>query len=303
LNMLRALIKEIGLDPALNAVRPYSSWWGANLGKLGAQRFNLKYDSSEEVAMPYYWIHCASSSGDLKPMVIGDGAAYVEVNFCPVQQLKGLPETCITMSHMISEGLCNTVNPDYEYIWTHHLPNNDGRCRYVVKKKLEHCDLNGPGKIEKIIPVLDLPQTEVETIQESITLGYWNIYTSAAIDTIGPDRTLEIIAPFISETGRRLGRNLINDQDDHTDPSYVREKLDFLCRVLKQDGPPCALDGTMMEKVVVDCPFMKGSPVVCHQVEGLFKGVLETMNPDLEFNYDRMMTEGAKSCHWTVKKR
>jgi hypothetical protein len=54
---------------------------------------------------------------------------------------------------------------------------------------------------------------------------------------------------------------------------------------------------------VSDCPCQIFSPEYCGQIGALFDGMVQTLNPDYEFGYDRMITKGDKACHWTVRKR
>ncbi len=55
--------------------------------------------------------------------------------------------------------------------------------------------------------------------------------------------------------------------------------------------------------MVVECPFSQAPPEVCIQYEAFFKGVCEAIDPEVEFVYDRMMSDGDPSCHWTLKRK
>jgi hypothetical protein len=58
-----------------------------------------------------------------------------------------------------------------------------------------------------------------------------------------------------------------------------------------------------IEKEIKECPLKNGLPEQCKHLEGVFAGVCEAIDPDYEFTYDRMMTKGDQSCHWTVRKK
>jgi hypothetical protein len=58
-----------------------------------------------------------------------------------------------------------------------------------------------------------------------------------------------------------------------------------------------------IEKIIHSCPFEDVSYEVCKHLEGMLNGICEAINPSYEFAYDRMMTMGDKSCHWTIKKK
>jgi hypothetical protein len=54
---------------------------------------------------------------------------------------------------------------------------------------------------------------------------------------------------------------------------------------------------------VGECPFAGSAPPeTCLQYESFFNGICEAIDPSYEFAYDRMMTKGDKTCHWTIRK-
>ena len=163
-NILRSLLSEVGTNRTLAAIRGYTKVWGINAANMAKQRYGLKGSELEDVALPYYLYHCASSFGHIKPMEIRDGNAVVELYACPSKQIPNCPpELCIALSHYISEGICQATNPEYEVIFTHHIANHDDCCRYVVKKKSRNVDLNNPGPLQKTIP-LHLSQEETNML-------------------------------------------------------------------------------------------------------------------------------------------
>jgi aryl-alcohol dehydrogenase-like predicted oxidoreductase len=42
---------------------------------------------------------------------------------------------------------------------------------------------------------------------------------------------------------------------------------------------------------------------MCLQYEAFFNGICEAIDPDYEFAYDRMMTDGDESCHWAIRRK
>jgi hypothetical protein len=59
----------------------------------------------------------------------------------------------------------------------------------------------------------------------------------------------------------------------------------------------------LVEGQIDECPFSGGPTEICSQYEAFFNGLCEAINPDCEFAYDRMMTKGDKTCHWTIRKK
>ncbi|MGD1060821.1 MAG: hypothetical protein ABR879_05130 [Methanomassiliicoccales archaeon] len=311
-NVFRASMKEVGPVKALAAVKPYMNFAGKWYAGAATQRFGKQGNDVEAVAMPYYWVHYGTSCGHCKPMEIRDGKAIIELYACPTTVVGAPPEICIAMSHYLAEGLCEAINPAYEFVFTHHLANGDDRCRYVVKKKSDKFSLDNPGRLEKTIP-LDLSQGEVDTLMESVAFGGLEQFIFASIDAIGSQRTLELVVPAARNTGLRLGTKLMRDAGGKKDLLALRDGLDCICSPLSQIASSALVTESGIEKEITECPFKQWfppnwqsaapQPEICAQMEAVLSGVCEAMNPDYEFAFDRMMSKGDKTCHWVVRKK
>jgi predicted hydrocarbon binding protein len=300
--VFQSLLSEVGANRTLEAAKGYSKVWGMQLASMAKQRFGLKGSELEDVALPYYWVHYGTSFGHIKPMEIRDGKAIVELYACPVTIINAPPEICIAMSHYISEGLCQAVNPEYEFIYTHHLSNHDGRCRYIVKKKSSKADLDDLGSLQKTIP-LNLSQDEVNMVSGNVCFASLNIFSSVSIDLIGSERTLELALPQARELGVKVGKNLIGGSGGNGNIETIRDKLDYLSSIQNQIGTPTILTSTGLEKEIKECPYKGSPPEVCKLLAAISNGVCEVINPDYEFAYDRMMSKGDSTCHWVVRKK
>lgn len=312
-NMFRSLMDEVGPNRALEAIRPFNIFVGKFIAGAAKQRFGPQGIDVEAVAMPYYWAHCGTSQGHAKPMEIREGKAIVELYACPFSSsaVGGPPEICVAVSHYIGEGMCEAINPAFEFVFTHHLANGDDRCRYVVKKKSDKFSLDNPGRLERTIP-LDLPQAEMDWWCENETVAELGVFTYASVEPIGPQRTMEIVTPLQRNTGLRLGARLKEEAGGKSDLSALRDGLDILCCPFSQTSSTALISESGIEKEITDCPFKQYFPAnpnslpmpqECMQFEEVLKGVCEAMNPDYEFAFDRMMSKGDKTCHWVAKKK
>jgi predicted hydrocarbon binding protein len=310
-NMLRALMEEVGPNRALEAIRPFNIFVGKYIAGMAKQRFGLKGDDVEAVAMPYFWAHCGTSNGHIKPMEIREGKAIVELYACGSEIFHAPPEMCVAISHYIAEGICEAINPNYEFVFTHHLANGDDRCRYVVKKKSDKFSLDTPGRLERTIPV-DLSQAERDMWVEFESIGELGYFTTISKELVGSERTMEIVAPLQKDTGRRLGALFLKNAGGKSDLSTLKERLDLLCCPFSQTESSALIKDGGIEKEIADCPFKQYFPAnphnlpiheMCMQLEEVLKGVCEAMNPDYEFTFDRMMSKGDKTCHWVARKK
>jgi predicted ArsR family transcriptional regulator len=301
-NAFKALLGEAGPNKTLEAIKPINKIVGNSMPDGTKQRFGPQGNDAEAVALPYYWFHCGTSNGNIKPMEIRDGMAIVEVGSCPCPQFNAPPELCVAISHYISEGLSEAVNPEYEFIWTHHLVNGDEYCRYVVKKKSIRYDPANLGKLEKTVS-LDISKQEMGALATIVGWSQLNISTLASVNLVGSKRTIELAEPLAKKSGMKLGTKLMEGEKGNRDLAMVKDKLDFLGPVLMQSGEPATITDAGIEKEIVDCPLKNTEPEVCKHLEAMFNGVCEAINPDYEFAYDRMMSEGDHSCHWVVTKK
>jgi len=120
-NMLRALINEVGPNQALEAIKPANIFGGKMIAGMVRQKMGIQGNDVVSVAMPYYVAHYGTSRGHIKPMEIRDGKAIVELYACPGVPAGAPAEMCIAVSHYLAMGMCEAANPDYEFVFTHHL--------------------------------------------------------------------------------------------------------------------------------------------------------------------------------------
>ena len=274
------------------------------------QKMGIQGNDVVSVAMPYYVAHYGTSRGNIKPMEVRDGKAIVELYACPGVPAGGPAEMCIAVSHYLAMGMCEAVNPDYEFVFTHHLLNGDNCCRYVVKKKSDKFSLGNPGRLEKTIP-LELPPSELDMWVEFEEAGQLGLATYACLELIGSQRILEITAPAHRNTGLRAGAMIKKEAGGRSDLSTLRDGVDLLCRSVHETTSSAKITDSGIEKEI-DCPFKSYFPAnlnsvpipeMCMQLEEVLKGICESINPDYEFAFDRMMSKGDATCHWVVKKK
>jgi hypothetical protein len=67
-NVFRPLLSEVGTNRVLEASKVYTKVWGMQFASMAKQRFGLTGSEVEEVTLPYYWAHYATSFGHIKPM-------------------------------------------------------------------------------------------------------------------------------------------------------------------------------------------------------------------------------------------
>jgi len=309
-NVLKALINEVGAQQTLEILKPVNIFAGKIIAGMVRQSIGIQGNDVVSVAMPYYVAHYGTSRGNIKPMEIRDGKAIIELYACPGVPAGGPPEMCIQVSHYLAMGMCEAVNPEYEFVFTHHLLNGDNCCRYIVKKKSDKFSLDNPGRLEKTIPI-ELPQSDLDMWVEMEEIGGMGNSTWASVESIGSQRLLQITAPYHNNSGLKMGDRIKKEAGGKSDLSTLREGADLVCRSVHETNCSAQIINDTIEKEI-DCPFKPYFPTnlynvppveVCMQLEGVSKSICNAINPDYEFTLDRMMSKGDPKCHWVVKKK
>ena len=131
----------------------------------------------------------------------------------------------------------------------------------------------------------------------------WVFTTRAFMDTIGIKAALEKLRMYMRHSGLTYGIRLAEEFEN------VPRGLKFLGEVIGSINDHHLRKGERtsseneIEQVVVECPFSQAPPEVCIQYEAFFKGVCEAIDPEIEFENDRMMSDGDSSCHWALRRK
>lgn len=235
--------------------------------------------------------------------IITDIGAVGTVHACPFQG--SVPEICIYFSHFASEEVCQMMNPDYECVFTHHLTNGDPYCRCVFKRKDQPLkDPDYLGRTVAHMPELKIPDEQLCMMKLGGISMQLNAVTSAFVHMNGSDKAKEILYPNARRIGEEAAAKLKETMPCLSDNAETLGLLvSSLAQVLNQRGTPTSVTPREFVMEVTDCACQTFSPEFCGQISSMFNGMVQTMNPDYEFGYSRMITAGDQRCHWTVKRK
>lgn len=303
INAFRAILQEVGLNRVIESIKPYNEAWGRAVVGIVKERFGPPASNLDLVALSAYYAHYCTSNGHIKPLEIREGGAIAELYACPSPGMNAPPEICLAMTHIMGESMCKAVDPRYSFIFTHHLANGDDCCRWILMKKDSKYTPENLGGFVKDIP-LGLSIEEMSNFAvKMVIFSQLFTFTSASVDLVGSERTMEIEAPLAKATGVRLGSKLKGGLSGPGGLSMIQEKLDLIGSAVMQRCSASQIDGSGIQKEIFDCPF-KGAPFeVCKQFEGVQNGICESIDPEFEFAYDRMMPKGDSTCHWVVRRK
>jgi len=207
-------------------------------------------------------------------------------------------------------GACNVeeMDPSWEMSLISSLANGDRSCQWLIAKK---------GKPPKVKPSKEFLtpsdmriRTELFLNDEAMNslvyayLGeYWVIPTRAFVEQVGSKKALDRLQFYMRHSGMSLGIRLADRLNSHQRKVDSTVDLVMLIQDLHQRKVEFTMEKDSIGCDVIQCPFSGSPPEICLQYQSFFNGICEAIDPSYEFAYDRMMTKGDKTCHWTIKKK
>lgn len=197
------------------------------------------------------------------------------------------------------KAFAETFWPDVDYQLTKSLGRGDTYCSWAWNDKSIPDD--GDTK-ESGIESLTIPEDQENELSLHFLGEFWTITIRAYVDFAGSEGTINQLAPYMRHSGMSVGIQLKKQYKIGSD-------LESLIAIFKMIGKMHHIKGTIVESSnsleceVNECPFSDGPMELCQQYGSFFNGLLEAINPDFEFVYDKMVTKGDTICHWTIRKK
>jgi hypothetical protein len=297
---IQAMVEEGGSEISLRFLRPHH----VNAGKAAVHyllSINAYRPTNPGEAMAIWngiadWI----CTGGIHRIWTDDkNTAIAETTDCELFKKWGCKEACIICCRYGGEAGGADILPGFILEHTSSEGLGDDKCRWMMTRKgMEPAsDCNNPVEIPSIS----------EELLKYISLSYfgefWVIGTKAFIDSCGSERAREKLTSRMRQSGLLVGVRLkkLMDLDGLDTSSAVR----IVSSMESLHQMKCAIeyDSDSSEGSITECPFSDSPIEICKQYEAFFNGVFMAISPGLEFVYDRMMTKGDKTCHWTISKK
>jgi predicted ArsR family transcriptional regulator len=294
---LDLLVKMAGSSEALAAMKPYYGIEMFHVVEEARNRLKIRSDGADAMLLTWIFAQLAVVPGENNIGEIKEkGAVCIDYD-CIYKDAS--PDFCVLISHHGTKCVAEAINPEYECIFTHHLTNGDPYCRYIFKKKSEKIDnLDDLGKTIMTLPKFNVPKEQVESMVIWASCNFLQAITEGFNDLYGPEKTREVLGENARRIGIEIG-NLLkkNEQNIVTIGSF----LDQLGKCINQKGACNYSDEIFFEKEITDCVLQTWTSEICYQFNNVFQGIVESVIPDYELIYDRMMTKGDSTCHWIIK--
>jgi hypothetical protein len=297
------LMEMIPPEQAISSIRKYTLYSGTAASANARRRFGLEGNGPEEVIMPLYWLHAGTSHENYNPPEVRERGVVFEHYSCPLSRAR--PEVCISISHYCAEGICRSMNPELEYIFTHHLTNGDGRCRYIVRKKGEGRSFEDLGQLVRVMPRIELTEEEKEYFGDHSIIDMIVVASSVTRDLGLEEEMLTSLEPTLNALGKRLALFLENELMGELDGKDGMLRAVGICQrsmMMRSelDGP---IDMEQVTGKVTSCPFQDAPVLACKEFERVMNGVCEVLLPDHEFVYGEMMSKGDEKCTWSLRRK
>ncbi len=299
----KALVEASGVSDAMAAVKPYKNRNAYILLCMVKKRLQLKGSGIETLITPMCLAQVGIAGAENVHQEIKEKGAVCYVDTCAYRD--AVPEFCVVISHFTTDLICEALNPDYECIWTHNLTNGDPYDRYVYRKKIgDYADVNDLGKTVITVPKIEVPKEEERALRDYVLTNVLDAVVEGFIDLHGSDKTLSILDPLAKKIGLE-GGNLLAKQNPgmKTDAAAIGHLADAFGHAMKQCGSVQYLSKDELRKEIIECPFQSYPNEMCRLLEALLQGVVQSLNPDLLFSYDSMMTRGDRICRWHVRNK
>ena len=299
----KALVEESGVADAIAAVKPYKNRNAYILLCMIKKRLQLKGPGIETLTTPLCLAQVGIGGVENVHMEIKEKGAVCYVENCEYQD--AIPEFCVVVSHYFTDLICEALNPDYECIWTHHLTNGDPYDRYVYRKKAgTYWETDDLGKTIKTVPKFEVSKEEERELKDYVLNNVLDAVVEGFVDLHGSEKTLEVLGPLAKRIGLEHGKQLAGQNPGmKKDAATIGHLIDMFGQAIMQRGSAEYLSRDEIRKEVTDCPLQIFTYEVCKLIESLLQGVIHSLNPNLEYAYDSMMTKGGETCRWHVRSK
>jgi len=299
LTTVQALTDIAGLDTAIERLTPYQTNAAIAVSRNLPLILNIQERSLQTAAylsIFNYSALFATNGGDYyisrgKNEIVSVG------NDCITKG--NVPAVCKTLCDAGNRTMVESFCPDYDLRLVTSLGSGDESCTFIWRDKKGIDDEDKTERPRKE-PVIDVNMKNELAPQFFGEL--WTFATRAFMDFSNDQSMIEKLATCMHNSGVSTGMRLIEKYGAFTDNESKTLLFESLW-LMHHPRNRFVRSSSTLECTVEDCPFSGGPVELCLQFDSFFNGICEAIDPDYEFVYDRMMTKGDKTCHWTIRKK
>ena len=292
----QALVDTIGPERALVALRPYYRNSNSAAMHILKDYFHDIIDDPDVAARVTDFVARAWLGVDIKMSASEDGYEDEMLNCKTKGECPVICQLCCKESIDFGWGLWDiAANAHIEK----SLSKGDDHCHKLIRVR----DREGTEGEKRSVRPIEIDPEELTSFSRQYVAETWVMTTRACLDTLGSEASLAKLRMYMRHSGLVYGMQTVESRmDAPKDVEFLGEMIGVINDSHLRKGKRICANG-MVEEEVVECPFAQAPPEVCLQYEAFFRGICEAVNPEYQFVYDRMMTKGDDTCHWTIRKK
>jgi hypothetical protein len=242
---------------------------------------------------------------DIFENIVYEKGSIAVLSDCPFKD--GPIEICNTLCDFGPNVFGEAFAPTYETIMTSKLSAGDTECRWISKPRSQSMPVHSSELGQPVAMIVNwaFPKEIIDSFSIQYLAEFWVIATRALIDHAGGDFASVITRPYMEHSGISHGLHYRNSSknDPNNNLRSITNCISSCELSLHMKGDAAIMSMADSEGTITECPFKDAPPEVCAQFESFCNGICEAIDPEFEFRYDRMMSRGDKTCHWTIRKK
>ena len=202
---------------------------------------------------------------------------------------------CDVGGRALSESFC----PDVDYRLSASLSSGDQSCIFTWR---DQKSIDDGDRSERPLEDVTINEVVRNELSRHFFAEMWTFSTRAFLDFSRDPSDVEKLATYLHHSGVATGLRLVDKYGEFAGRDSPTDLFEALW-LMHHPVSRFARSSTALECTVEECPFSDGPVELCQQFGSFFNGICEAMASEYEFFYDRMMTKGDKTCHWTISKK
>ena len=304
LEATQALVDVVGSEDALGLLKPYFQHSGMAGCRVYYGITNLDLNGRESSNASGYNL-TTFLGGRFAPVYLADDESGIgELYDCATSGI--CKEACTSFCQFGALGWIQEMNPDWEIRMIRSLSWGDGCCQWKSWRSETSAKVVA---IEEMRMPLDKVFRDPldDATRKYLGLAYageaWVMATRAILDSPGPEEGMDDLHHRMRLYGLSMGLRARGWMPKESRAIAIYDVVQLISE-LHQRKSEIVLEDEGAAGTVGECPFAGSAPPeTCLQYESFFNGICEAIDPSYEFSYDRMMTKGDKTCHWTIRRK
>ncbi|MDD1746711.1 MAG: L-2-amino-thiazoline-4-carboxylic acid hydrolase [Methanomassiliicoccales archaeon] len=249
--------------------------------------------------MSYFW------GAEPKSIRLIDGELVVESEKCVFQGT--LPMICECYCNIARSAAVKEIDTDMELESIPGSVKHDPRC-IVRNHHPTRTLLSGFSNREYDVGTIlgQISEDEMRWRSHEFSGGVWMMLTYAMVNSLGPERMLNILSSQMRRNGFALGLRIKRDLGiEGSESTSMLDALELFSRAVLQKHTVLTNEPDKIEVEVDGCIWCGhdySTPEHCQLIEAINDSICKSINPDYEFRYLTMRTRGDDRCVWTVQK-